>query len=113
MSSIDALNAPAFPEWVSDRFETHLNPIGRLNLLAVGLRIAPRKEALQLVDAFMADNAAGNPLPSLVSAMDDARWHASTATPQERKAYSLAHFEALPKQQQSGFLEFVQGGIAA
>lgn len=113
MNAISELNNSHFPYAVADRFEAHLTPQGALNLLGVGLRIAPRTEALALVDAFMADSATGTPLPSLVGVMEDARFHASLATVLERKAYSLAHFEALPQRHRDGFLSYVSGRIAA
>ncbi|WP_138058735.1 hypothetical protein [Sulfitobacter pontiacus] len=52
---------------------------------------------------------AGYPIPTFLSVMSDARWWASIASRDERKAYALAAFEALAISDQSAFLEYVQG----
>lgn len=46
---------------------------------------------------------AGSPLPPFLSPMDDARWWASLASLNERKAYALAAYEALPLKEQMAF----------
>ncbi|WP_211037729.1 hypothetical protein [Leisingera sp. HS039] len=46
---------------------------------------------------------AGSPLPPFLSPMDDARWWASFASLNERKAYALAAYEALPLKEQMAF----------
>lgn len=113
MGIIQSLNAKVFPVHVADEFEAHLNPLGRLHLLGLGLLITPTDEALTLVDAFMAYHATGYPMPSLTAVMEDARWHADSASPQERKAYALAHYQAMPVAAQMNFLDFVKKGTVA
>lgn len=43
------------------------------------------------------------PLPTFLNPMEDARWWASCASLDERKAYALAAYEALPFQEQMAF----------
>lgn len=50
-----------------------------------------------------------SPLPALLSATEDARWWASTATVIELKAYVAATFEALSSGEQFQFLEWANG----
>ncbi|MFN4173301.1 MAG: hypothetical protein ACK4GW_16250 [Pseudorhodobacter sp.] len=56
---------------------------------------------------------AGSPPPPLLSAMDEAASWAEWATPDERKAYCLASFNAMPLKDRASFLAYVQGGNAA
>ncbi|WP_208353358.1 hypothetical protein [Pseudaestuariivita rosea] len=46
---------------------------------------------------------AGDPLPTFLNPMQDARWWAEMATNTERKAYALAAYEALPFADQMAF----------
>jgi len=59
------------------------------------------------------DRGAGFPLPPLVNFMDEAAFWADMADPEEREAYCLATFQAMPRGRQAAFLDFVQGRQAA
>ncbi|WP_238367635.1 hypothetical protein [Mesobacterium pallidum] len=50
---------------------------------------------------------AGEPLPPFLGGMEDARTWAAWATPEERKAYALAAFEAMPPQDQAAFFRHI------
>lgn len=49
---------------------------------------------------------AGYPLPTLISAMGDARWWAGLASNSELKAYAVAVYEALPPKDKATFLSW-------
>lgn len=51
--------------------------------------------------------AADHPLPVFLSPMEDARWWASVASLNERKAYALAAYEALPLAEQIAFRKHI------
>jgi len=55
-------------------------------------------------------SCAGAPLPPLGALMDDARDWAAWASRAERKAYTLAAFEAMSTADQAAFLRHVQRG---
>ncbi len=59
------------------------------------------EQAEQVAEAVL--SFADYPLPTFLSAMDDARWWVSFASLKERKAYALAAYEALPFQEQMAF----------
>lgn len=98
-----------------DSISTILNGHGRLNLLGAGLQLAPRNAAIELVEGFLSSQMAGYPIPVLCDLMAEARWHASIAIPSERKAYALAHYDAMQPTDQARFLAHVskQERIAA
>ena len=72
-----------------------------------------RDDAVIILDAALASLSMGSPMPVFLSAMDDARWWASYASPAELKAYALACFEAMAPKVQSAFLSHVQRRTAA
>lgn len=72
----------------------------------------PSDAALILSDALNKLRI-GAPIPALMNAMDEARTWAEWATPDERKAYCLASFNAMPPKDQAGFLAYVIGRGAA
>lgn len=90
-----------------DSIAITLTTSGRLNLLGAGLQLAPRIPALELVEAFLRSQMAGYPIPVLCDLMGEARWHASIAAPSERKAYALAHYDAMQPSDQDRFLAHV------
>ncbi|WP_233270629.1 hypothetical protein [Chachezhania sediminis] len=51
--------------------------------------------------------ARGYPLPSTLGGMFDARWWASAATRPELKAYAVAAFEAMSREDRRAFLDFL------
>jgi hypothetical protein len=110
MSSIDLLNNMRGGDGlgpIADHLEASLTPIGVLRLMAVALRIAPEQEAVGLCDAFLGYHSAGYPIPSFLGVVDDAKWHASIATPSEGKVYCLAHFQSMTTEDQARFLSYV------
>lgn len=119
MNFLDQLNTnPQFPEDVSAHFQQHLTGLGRARLLAVGLRLAPTKDAIKLTDAFLFSNLAGYPMPSLTNetVLRDAKEHAALSVPVENKAYCLAHYQRMPVSKQRDFLAYVNApamGVAA
>lgn len=108
-STINILNQSTFPISAAAKFEAALTSVGKLNLLGIGLRIAPRNEAVALCDAFLIDMAAGaTPAPLFFeNVMSDASIHAAACTASENKAYCLAHYRALPSHARSDFWDFV------
>lgn len=112
MNSIDLLNSMRGGEGLAhfaDRLEARLTPIGALNLLGVATRIAPEQEAIAFCDAFLGYHSIGHPIASFINAYDDAKWHASYASPVERKAYCFAHYQAMTPSHQVAFQEHILG----
>lgn len=71
------------------------------------------EDAAFLMSGILQRMSVGAPPPVFISAMDDARWWASRATPHELKAYCLASFKAMTPKTQRDFLAHVQRGAAA
>ncbi|SIT81854.1 hypothetical protein SAMN05421849_1565 [Pontibaca methylaminivorans] len=89
----------------------HLTEAERAGLAFAALaRLAP--EQAERV-ACLALGAAGAPLPAFLAVMDEARLWASLASRAERKAYTLAAFEALGGSDRAAFLQHVSGRAAA
>lgn len=57
--------------------------------------------------------AAGAPLPTFLSTMEEARWWASCAAKAELKAYALAAFEAMAPTDRAAFFQHITGKEAA
>lgn len=53
------------------------------------------------------DRGAGIPLPPLVNFMDEAAFWADMAAPEEREAYCLSTFQAMPPARQAAFLDYI------
>jgi len=70
-------------------------------------------DACILMEAAIDGLRAGMPYPGLLSPMEDARWWASYATPNELKSYAVACFEAMAPKVQVSFLAHVQRGASA
>lgn len=89
-----------------------LSTTERAALAYVSLK-ALRPENAQLVaEAALGcamPSAAGQPIAPLFNHMDEAAFWADMATPDEREAYCLASFKAMPYERQAAFLDFVQG----
>ncbi len=66
------------------------------------LRALDTPEQAEIVAATLL-TFADAPLPTFLNPMEDARWWASFASLQERKAYALAAYEALPMREQMAF----------
>jgi len=84
----------------------------RLALAYVTLRALPTHHAQSAAEAAIGAGA-GQPIAPLLNYMDEAAFWADMAAPDEREAYCLASFKAMPYERQAAFLDFVQGGIAA
>lgn len=78
----------------------------RVSLAWSALRSLDTAEQAEMV-AESVLRAAGYPLPTFLSPMDDARWWASLASLNERKAYALAAYEALPPHEQMAFRKHI------
>ena len=78
----------------------------RAALSWASLRSLDTPEQVELV-AESVLKPAGCPLPTFLSPMADARWHAAYASPTERKAYALAHYEALSPREQMAFRKHI------
>tara|TARA_R100000789_G_scaffold28767_3_gene32216 strand:- start:207 stop:635 length:429 start_codon:yes stop_codon:yes gene_type:complete len=89
-----------------------LNTRERLALAYVALRALPTHHARSAVEAAISAGA-GQPIAPLFNYMDEAAFWADMAAPDEREAYCLASFKAMPYERQAAFLDFVQGRLAA
>ena len=98
---------------VSFKTLEYRNRAERATTLCMAIADCHRDDAVRLLAAALEDLAFGSPLPSLINAMAAARWWASYATEDERKAYCLASFDAMSQTAQSAFLAHVQGRAAA
>lgn len=90
------------------RLSTH----ERLALAYVALRALPNHHAQSAAEAAISAGA-GQPIAPLFNYMDEAAFWADMAAPDEREAYCLASFKAMPYERQAAFLDFVQGRLAA
>lgn len=84
----------------------------RLALTYVALRALPTHLAQSAAEAAIRVGA-GQPIAPLFNYMDEAAFWADMAAPDEREAYCLASFKAMPYERQAAFLDFVQGRQAA
>ena len=78
--------------------------------LSLSERAALAYVALRAIPPHDAESVAVAPL---LSCMDEAAFWADMATPDEREAYCLASFKAMPYERQCAFLDFVNGRQAA
>ncbi len=96
--------------------QTRLSPPERAALAYVALKaLAPHDAESVAVAALGAVSVppSGQPIAPLLSCMDEAAFWADLATPDEREAYCLASFKAMPYERQCAFLDFVNGRQAA
>lgn len=96
--------------------QARLSPPERAALAYVALRaLAPHDAESVALAALGAVSAppSGQPIAPLLSCMDEAAFWADMATPDEREAYCLASFKAMPYERQCAFLDFVHGRQAA
>ena len=84
----------------------------RLALAYVALRALPTHHAQSAAEAAIRVGA-GQPIAPLFNYMEEAAFWADMAAPDEREAYCLASFKAMPYERQEAFLGFVQGRLAA
>lgn len=88
-------------------FSARLKPHQRAALAYAALTsLSPEHAELT---ASAAIGAAGGPLPTFLSGMDEARFWAANASGTERKAYALAAFEAMNPGDQLAFLGHIHG----
>lgn len=66
-----------------------------------------RDDAVIIMDAALADLSMGSPLPVFLDSLDDARWWASYAAPQELRAFAYAVYEAMSREMQARFRAFL------
>jgi len=93
-----------------------LSPTERTALAYVALKALPPENARAVAEAALGGaitSTAGQPIAPLFSHMDEAAFWADMAAPDEREAYCLASFKAMPYERQAAFLDFVQGRQAA
>ncbi|UWR32233.1 hypothetical protein K3759_09655 [Sulfitobacter sp. W027] len=93
-----------------------LSETGRAALAYVALKALPPHQAQAVAEAALNSampSTAGQPIAPLFNHMDEAAFWADMAAPDEREAYCLASFKAMPYERQSAFLDFVQGRQAA
>ncbi len=93
-----------------------LSATERAALAYVALSALPPQQAQAVCEAAQGcamPSAAGQPIAPLFNHMDEAAFWADMATPDEREAYCLASFKAMPYERQAAFLDFVQGRQAA
>ncbi|KPN62097.1 hypothetical protein AKJ29_07375 [Aliiroseovarius crassostreae] len=83
-----------------------MTPEERAALAWAAMRSLDTPEQAELV-AESVLKPADYPLPTFLSPLADARWHASLATTKERKAYALAHYEALSPREQMAFRKHI------
>lgn len=82
------------------------------NLAAATLDCDP-SDRLELLERFHDALRPGFPITAFGSVMAEAAFWADTASPAERKAYTLACFNRMPLHEQMAFLDYVQGRSAA
>lgn len=68
------------------------------------------EDAGPILEAALLSLGAGQPIPPLLSLMEEASTWADFATGAERKAYALACFTRMPPADRAGFLAYVTGG---
>lgn len=90
----------------------HLSVTERASLAFMALRPMDRDHAVQTAEAALTQEA-GQPIPPLFDYMDQAAHWVAWAAPEEREAYCLASFNAMPLARQAAFLDFIQGRAAA
>ncbi|MFG6625002.1 hypothetical protein [Sulfitobacter sp. 1A12056] len=93
-----------------------LNTTERAALAYVALKALLPQDAKAVAEAALGGaipSAAGQPIAPLFNHMDEAAFWADMAAPDEREAYCLASFKAMPYERQAAFLDFVQGRLAA
>jgi hypothetical protein len=83
--------------------------MARATALELAIRDADPVDAAVIMSSALFRFMAGSPPPPLLAAMDEATSWAEGATPDERKAYCLASFNAMPPSDRAGFLAYVQG----
>ncbi len=102
----------------AERFTTDIVPEAYRNRAAAATALChaiaecDRADAVLIMDAALSDLGMGTPLPTFLSAMDDARWWASLAAPHELKAFALACYEAMRPAVRNRFLSYLQRGAA-
>ncbi|KZY51183.1 MULTISPECIES: hypothetical protein [Sulfitobacter] len=93
-----------------------LSTTERAALAYVSLKALLPQDAEAVAEAALGGvmpSAAGQPIAPLFNHMDEAAFWADMAVPDEREAYCLASFKAMPYERQAAFLDFVQGRQAA
>ena len=81
-------------------------------IAAAALRSLPAELVEEIAAAVI--GAIGDPLPAFLGGMEDARHWSRFASRTECKAYALAAFEALPRQDREAFRRHISGqGVAA
>ena len=97
------------PEKPPSRLTEYLTRIQLATALEIAIRDAHPTDAASIMSAALTRMMAGSPPPPLISAMDEATSWAEWATPDERKAYCLSSFNAMPAKDRAAFLAYVQG----
>lgn len=84
----------------------------RLALSWAVLRSLTPEDIGKVVESVLPQGV-GQPIAPLFNHMDEAAFWADMAEQDELAAYCLASFNAMPRDRQTAFLEFVQGRAAA
>jgi hypothetical protein len=90
-------------------FGVRLSASERACILASIAETMPPDDVLSVLGS----PSAGSPLPVFDQIEDDARWWADLASASEIKAWLVACFARLPRQEQRAFLEAATGRVAA
>ncbi|UWR39229.1 hypothetical protein [Sulfitobacter sp. W074] len=89
-----------------------LTPQERAAMAWAVLRSLTPEQVVDVAQAVLLKGV-GAPIAPLINHMDEAAFWADMAAPDEREAYCLASFKAMPYERQAAFLDFVQGRLAA
>lgn len=88
-------------------WEARLEPVERYRLArSVMAAMSPEDNEALILEVL---GGAGFPIPPFLDALGDARFWAEMASPAERRAYCLAAFQAMPRNEQRQFVEFASG----
>lgn len=104
---------PSFLASFADHLQDHLNDFGKLNLLAVAIRIAPHSSACEILDAALCDLGAGQPGAAFLSFADEAADWTNFASLPERKYYLAAIWQSLSYNDQGAFWRYAKDRAAA
>ena len=81
-------------------------------LAFMALRSLESSDARMTVEAALSIGA-GQPQAPLFGFLDQAKFWAEIAEPEELEAYCISSFNGMPAQRQKAFIEFVQSRLAA
>ena len=89
---------------VADLLRTRFEVNERKTIVAIASLSLDASDAIECVEAAVSEIHFGLPLPSLTSHVDDAIWWAENASPAELRAYALACFIQMSKNEKQKFI---------